>query len=62
MSLLLVLNSLPGCSSLVCLHEEDVPASLNGREPRQLHVVELKPWLESRVATTVRKKQDFVKW
>ena len=36
-------NSLPGCSSLVCLREEDVPgASLNGREPSQLHVVELK--------------------
>ena len=36
-------NSLPGCSSLVCLREEDVPgASLNGREPGQLHVVELK--------------------
>ena len=27
-------NSLPGCSSQVCLREKDVPgASLNGREP-----------------------------
>ena len=36
-------NSLPDCSSLVYLHEEDVPGvSLNGQEPSQLHVVELK--------------------
>ena len=56
-------NSLPGCSSLVCLHEEDVPgASLNGCEPSQLHVVELKRWLKCTAATTVRKKQDLVKW
>ena len=40
-------NSLPGCPSLVCLSEEDVPgASLNGRELSQLHVVELKRWLK----------------
>ena len=55
-------NSLPGCSSLVCVHEEDVPgASLNGREPSQLHVVELKHWSKCRAATTVGKKQDLVK-
>ena len=35
-------NSLPGCSSLVCLREEDVPGvSLNERETSQLHIVEL---------------------
>ena len=55
-------NSLPGCSSLVCLDEEDVPgASLNGREPGQLHVVELKHWLMCGAATTVGKNQDLVK-
>ena len=33
------LNSLPGCSSLACLCEGDVPgAFLNWREPSQLHV------------------------
>ena len=42
-------NSLPGCSSLVCLRDEDVPdASVNGREPSPLHVVELKCWLKCR--------------
>ena len=41
-------NSLPGCSSLVCLREEDVPGtSLNRCEPDQLHVVELKRWLSA---------------
>ena len=56
-------NSLPGCSSLICLHEEDVPgASLNGCEPNQLHVVELKRRLKFRAATTVGKKQNLVKW
>ena len=55
-------NSLPGCSSLVCLREEDVPgASLNRSELCQLHVVELKCWLKCRAATTVGKKQDLVK-
>ena len=43
-------NSLPGGSSLVCLREEDAPgASLNGREPSQLKVVER--WLKYRAAT-----------
>ena len=43
-------NTVPGCSSLVCLHEEDVPgASLNGREPSQLHVMELKYWFKCRL-------------
>ena len=55
-------NSLPVCSSLVCLREEDNPgASLNGREPNQLHVVELKCWLKCRAVTTVGKKHDLVK-
>ena len=53
-------NSLPGCSSLICLREENVPgASLNGREPCQLEVVER--WLKYRAATTFGKKQDLVK-
>ena len=55
-------NSLPGYSSLVCLHEEDVPgASLNRSGSCQLHVVELKCWLKCRAATTVGKKHDLVK-
>ena len=53
-------NSLPGCSSLVSLHGEDVPgSSLNGYEPCQLRVVELKCWLKCRAATTIGKKQDL---
>ena len=46
----------------VCLREEDIPgASLNGRQPSQLHVVELKCWLKCRGATTAGKKADLVK-
>ena len=52
------LNLLPGCSSLVCLREED---SLNELESIELHVVELKRWLKCRAATIVGQKQDFVK-
>ena len=49
-SLLLVLLSLPGGSSLVCSHEEDVPgASLYGQESSQLPVVELKCWLKNKM-------------
>ena len=57
-------NALPGCSSLVCLcEEEDVPGtSLSGCEPGQLYVVELKCQLKCRAATTIGKKQDLVKW
>ena len=55
-------NSLRCHSSLVCLIEEDVPgASKNGLETCRLHVVELKGWLESSTATTVRNKQALVK-
>ena len=55
-------NSLPGSSPLISLREQDIPgASLNGREPNQLHVVELKRWLKCRGATTGGKKQDLVK-
>ena len=55
-------NLLPGCSSLVCLREEDVPgASLDGREPNQLLVVELMHCLKCRAATSVGKMQDLVK-
>ena len=44
------------------LREEDIPgALLNGREPSQLHVVELKRWLKCRGATTSGRKQDLVK-
>ena len=51
-----------GCSSLVCLHEKDIPgASLNGSESSQLHVVELKHWLKCLAAITVGKMQDLVK-
>ena len=55
-------NSETGKISLVCLREEDIPgASLNGRQPSQLHVVELKRWLKCRGATTAGKKADLVK-
>ncbi len=54
-------NSMPGCSSLVCLREEDVPgASLNRCKLSQLHVVEFKCWLKCRAATTVGRK--YVNW
>ena len=55
-------NSEAGKISLVCLREEDIPgASLNGWQPSQLHVVELKRWLKCRGATTAGKKADLVK-
>ena len=51
-------NSQPGSNSL---HEEGIPgASLNGRKPSDLHVVELKHWLKCRGATTSGRKQDLV--
>ncbi len=44
------------------LSEKDVPgAALNGREPSQLHVVELKRWLKCRGATTSGRKEELVK-
>ena len=46
-----------GSNTIICLREEDVPgASLNGRNPSQLHVVELKRWLRCRGATTAGRK------
>ena len=51
-----------GSNTIICLREEDVPgASLNGRDPSQLHVVELKRWLRCRGATTAGRKEDLVK-
>ena len=51
-----------GSNTIICLREEDVPgASLNGRDPSQLHVVELKRWLSCRGATTAGRKEDLVK-
>ncbi len=48
--------------SLYKLTEMDVPgASLNGREPSQLHVVELKRWLKCRGATTSGRKEELMK-
>ena len=42
--------------------KEDIPgASLNGRDPSQLHVVELKRWLKCRGAIVSGKEQDLVK-
>ena len=55
-------NSLPGGNSPVCLREDVPGASLNGHEPSQLHVVELKHWLKCRAAATAGKKQELVKW
>ena len=50
-------------TSLVSLREEDIPgASLNGRHPSQLHVVELKLLFKCRGATTAGRKEDLVKW
>ena len=47
-------NSLPGCSSLVCSHKEDVPgASLNRREPRQL---------QSGAQVLVKKQSCYNSW
>lgn len=54
-------NSQTG-SSMAILREEDIPgASLNGREPSQLHVMELKRWLKCRGAPTTGRKQVLVK-
>ncbi len=56
-----VINAETG-KSLYKLTEMDVPgASLNGREPSQLHVVELKRWLKCRGATTSGRKEELVK-
>ena len=53
-------NSLQAAAHWLC--KEDVPgAFLNGREPSQLHVGEIKWWLKSSAATTIGKKQDLVK-
>ena len=42
--------------------EDDIPgASLNGRDPSELHVVELKRWLKCRGANQSGRKADFVK-
>ena len=53
-------NSLPGCRSLICLREDVPGASLNGREPSQLHVVVLKRRLKCIAATTVEKNLVIV--
>ena len=51
-----------GSNTIICLREEGVPgASLNGRDPSQFHVVELKRWLRCRGATTAGRKEDLVK-
>ena len=42
--------------------EDDIPgASLNGRDPSELHVVELKRWLKCRGANQSGRKADLVK-
>ena len=48
---------------MIVLKEEDIPgASLNGRDPSQLQVVELKRrWLKCRGAIVSGKKQNLVK-
>ena len=51
-----------GSRHSVHLGEKDIPgASLCGRDPSELHVVELKRWLKCRGANTVGKKADLVK-
>ena len=40
-----------GSNTIICLREENAGASLNGEDPSQLHVVELKRWLRCRGAT-----------
>ncbi len=48
--------------AFIHLTEEDVPgASLNGRDPSQLHVEELKRWLKCRGAMVSGRKKDLVK-
>ena len=55
-------NSQQGSSSSVQLTEKDIPgASLCGRDPSELHVVELKRWLKCRGANTTGRKADLVK-
>ena len=51
-----------GSKTIITLREGDVPgASLNGRDPSKLHVVEFKGWLKCRGATTAGRKVDLVK-
>ena len=46
----------------VILVEENMPgASLDGRDPSELHVVELKRWLKCRGPNQSGRKRDFVK-
>ena len=43
------------------LSEEDIPgASLNGKTPGELNVVQLKRWLACRGAPTSRKKPELI--
>ncbi len=54
--------SAAGRIDTIVLKEENIPgASLKGRDPSQLHVVELKRWLKCRGAIVSGKKQDLVK-
>ena len=44
------------------LVESDIPgASLDGRDPSELHIVELKRWLKCRGANLSGRKADLVK-
>ena len=50
-------------NSIQNLHEEDVPgASLAGRNPKTLKVVELQHWLQCRGTSTKGKKADLLLW
>ena len=55
-------NSQQGNRSSIQLSEKDIPGvSLCGRDPSELHVVELKHWLKCRGANTTGRKPDLVK-
>ncbi len=55
-------NSGAGRNIMINLTEADIPgASLAGRDPSQLHVVELKRWLKCRGAMVTGRKKDLVK-
>ena len=56
-----VVSSALRVNSMRNLREEDVPgASLAGRDPKTLKVVELQHWLQCRGASTKGKKADLL--
>ena len=47
--------------NIVCLQESDIPgASLNGRNPRELNVTQLRRWLSCRGALVTGNKPELI--